>query len=348
MSEAPSNAPLTVVLVHGAFADSSSWDGVIERLQAAGLQVTAAPNPLRGISHDSAYVASFIKQVRGGQGFLVVAEAVADNRARVRTDGHSDPSPRAPASRSVVSIRAVVSRGVPRHAERISAPYGAERIPVASSTDAVSETVVAATAKSPQNTSTGVRALRASASSLSVPVSRAISTLEPDSDDACSSSQISSATTHPWHSQRSRSLADAFSPESRLTASSAEWNGHLVIVREGDQRVQQQVGGRGLGVGRALRGPGGIGDLGNPDAPVEPGPEQRRGERVHVRLPRDGDVQRLEPAGGGQKERVASVPRLETNASCARSRSIRARWSSSSGPASAVASRPRAVVNAPA
>ena len=65
MSEARSNAPLTVVLVHGAFADSSSWDGVIERLQHAGIQVTAAPNPLRGISHDSAYVASFMRQVPG-------------------------------------------------------------------------------------------------------------------------------------------------------------------------------------------------------------------------------------------------------------------------------------------
>jgi pimeloyl-ACP methyl ester carboxylesterase len=65
MSQETSNAPLTVVLVHGAFADSSSWDGVIERLQAADIQVTAAPNPLRGISHDSAYVASFIKQVPG-------------------------------------------------------------------------------------------------------------------------------------------------------------------------------------------------------------------------------------------------------------------------------------------
>src|ERR1044072_4052033 len=59
------HGPLTVVLVHGAFADSSSWNGVIERLQAAGIQVTAAPNPLRGISQDSAYVASFIKQVPG-------------------------------------------------------------------------------------------------------------------------------------------------------------------------------------------------------------------------------------------------------------------------------------------
>jgi hypothetical protein len=65
MSEATSNAPLTVVLVHGAFADSSSWDGVIERLQAVGIEATAAPNPLRGSSHDSAYVASFMKQVPG-------------------------------------------------------------------------------------------------------------------------------------------------------------------------------------------------------------------------------------------------------------------------------------------
>jgi alpha-beta hydrolase superfamily lysophospholipase len=31
------HAPLTVVLVHGAFADASSWNGVIERLQAAGM-----------------------------------------------------------------------------------------------------------------------------------------------------------------------------------------------------------------------------------------------------------------------------------------------------------------------
>jgi pimeloyl-ACP methyl ester carboxylesterase len=65
MSDATSNAPLTVVLVHGAFADSSSWNGVIERLRAAGMQVTAPPNPLRGISYDSAYAASFIKQVPG-------------------------------------------------------------------------------------------------------------------------------------------------------------------------------------------------------------------------------------------------------------------------------------------
>jgi pimeloyl-ACP methyl ester carboxylesterase len=66
MSQATSDiAPLTVALVHGAFADSSSWNGVIERLQAKGIPVTAIANPLRGISADSVYVASLIAQMPG-------------------------------------------------------------------------------------------------------------------------------------------------------------------------------------------------------------------------------------------------------------------------------------------
>ena len=44
----------TVVLVHGAYADASSWNGVIERLQAHGVSVTAPAKPLRGIAADSA------------------------------------------------------------------------------------------------------------------------------------------------------------------------------------------------------------------------------------------------------------------------------------------------------
>jgi pimeloyl-ACP methyl ester carboxylesterase len=65
MSQDSTSSQLTVVLVHGAFADSSSWNGVIERLQADGVQVVAAANPLRGISHDSAYVASVFDQIPG-------------------------------------------------------------------------------------------------------------------------------------------------------------------------------------------------------------------------------------------------------------------------------------------
>ena len=55
----------TVLLVHGAFADSSGWDGVIERLQAAGVPVRALVNPLRGLAADSAYVASAMEQTPG-------------------------------------------------------------------------------------------------------------------------------------------------------------------------------------------------------------------------------------------------------------------------------------------
>jgi pimeloyl-ACP methyl ester carboxylesterase len=55
----------TVVLVHGAYADASSWNGVIERLLARGIKVTAPANPLRGISIDSAYIARVLEQTPG-------------------------------------------------------------------------------------------------------------------------------------------------------------------------------------------------------------------------------------------------------------------------------------------
>ncbi|MFC1405632.1 MULTISPECIES: alpha/beta fold hydrolase [Streptacidiphilus] len=55
----------TVVLVHGAFADAGSWAFVTERLISAGVPVVAVVNPLRGISHDAAYVASLINQIPG-------------------------------------------------------------------------------------------------------------------------------------------------------------------------------------------------------------------------------------------------------------------------------------------
>jgi len=66
MTDASSaSGPVTVVLVHGAFADGSSWNGVTERLQAAGITVRAVVNPLRGIGADSAYVTSVFGQIPG-------------------------------------------------------------------------------------------------------------------------------------------------------------------------------------------------------------------------------------------------------------------------------------------
>jgi pimeloyl-ACP methyl ester carboxylesterase len=81
MSQATPNTadPLTIVIVHGAFTDASSWmgigghalfghgggNGVIERLQQHGQTVIAPPNPLRGVRSDSAYLASLLNQVDG-------------------------------------------------------------------------------------------------------------------------------------------------------------------------------------------------------------------------------------------------------------------------------------------
>ncbi|WP_029429498.1 alpha/beta fold hydrolase [Blastococcus sp. URHD0036] len=55
----------TVALVHGAFADSSGWTGVIQRLTAAGVRAVAISNPLRGIASDADYVASALGQIPG-------------------------------------------------------------------------------------------------------------------------------------------------------------------------------------------------------------------------------------------------------------------------------------------
>jgi len=55
----------TIVLVHGAWADNSSWNAVTERLQALGYTVDAAPNPLRGVSTDSDYLSDFLSTISG-------------------------------------------------------------------------------------------------------------------------------------------------------------------------------------------------------------------------------------------------------------------------------------------
>jgi pimeloyl-ACP methyl ester carboxylesterase len=55
----------SIVLVHGAWADSGSWNGVTQRLQADGYTVYAPPNPLQGLAYDPAYLADFLHTISG-------------------------------------------------------------------------------------------------------------------------------------------------------------------------------------------------------------------------------------------------------------------------------------------
>lgn len=55
----------TVVLVHGAWADSAGWTGVAKRLQADGYPVAAPATPLRGLAGDAAYLADYLRTIEG-------------------------------------------------------------------------------------------------------------------------------------------------------------------------------------------------------------------------------------------------------------------------------------------
>jgi pimeloyl-ACP methyl ester carboxylesterase len=57
--------PPTIVLVHGAFAESASWDRVIRELESAGHDVIAAANPLRGLASDAAAVSDLVRTIDG-------------------------------------------------------------------------------------------------------------------------------------------------------------------------------------------------------------------------------------------------------------------------------------------
>jgi pimeloyl-ACP methyl ester carboxylesterase len=75
----------TIVLVHGAFADSSSWNGVIDPLQKAGHPVVAAANPLRGLASDAEAVSDLVRSIEGpvvlaahSYGGAVISNVAAD------------------------------------------------------------------------------------------------------------------------------------------------------------------------------------------------------------------------------------------------------------------------------
>ncbi len=55
----------TIVLEHGAWADASSWNGVIAILQREGFTVYAPPDPLRSLTGDAAYLADFLSTIPG-------------------------------------------------------------------------------------------------------------------------------------------------------------------------------------------------------------------------------------------------------------------------------------------
>jgi|tagenome__1003787_1003787.scaffolds.fasta_scaffold20989752_9 pimeloyl-ACP methyl ester carboxylesterase len=87
-SRTAATAKPTIVLIHGAWADGSSWAGVTARLQRAGYAVDVPPNPLRGLSSDSAYVASFLATIKGpivlvghSYGGSVITDAATGNPA---------------------------------------------------------------------------------------------------------------------------------------------------------------------------------------------------------------------------------------------------------------------------
>jgi pimeloyl-ACP methyl ester carboxylesterase len=76
----------TVILVHGAFADSSGWNDVIETLEKDGYPVIAAANPLRSVAGDAESVASVVRSISGrvilvghSYGGVVITEAAKGN-----------------------------------------------------------------------------------------------------------------------------------------------------------------------------------------------------------------------------------------------------------------------------
>ena len=76
----------TIVLVHGAWADSGSWNAVTALLQAVGYTVYAPPNPLRGLSYDASYLADFLSTISGpvvlvghSYGGMVITNAATGN-----------------------------------------------------------------------------------------------------------------------------------------------------------------------------------------------------------------------------------------------------------------------------
>jgi len=85
VATAQSDKP-TIVLVHGAFADASSWNGVIRILEDDGYPVVAVANPLRSVQGDAQYLSNILSNIKSSvvlvghsYGGSVISEAANDN-----------------------------------------------------------------------------------------------------------------------------------------------------------------------------------------------------------------------------------------------------------------------------
>lgn len=78
----------TIVLIHGAFADSSSWDSVAKKMTAKGYPVLSVADPLRSVSGDSQYAASVISSIKGPM--ILVGHSYGGMIISKAAEGHAD------------------------------------------------------------------------------------------------------------------------------------------------------------------------------------------------------------------------------------------------------------------
>jgi pimeloyl-ACP methyl ester carboxylesterase len=78
----------TIVLVHGAFADASSWNGVIRILEADGYPVVAAANPLRTVQGDAQSVAAIVESIKSP--VVLVGHSYGGLVISAAANGHSN------------------------------------------------------------------------------------------------------------------------------------------------------------------------------------------------------------------------------------------------------------------
>lgn len=117
----PDAAKPTVVLVHGGYADSSCWNGVVQELQSKGYTAIAGSNPLRGIPTDAPYIASLLDSISGP--IVLVAHSMGGTVITNAAAGKSNV-------RALVYIAAFVPDEGETQGELIGKFPGSEVLPV--------------------------------------------------------------------------------------------------------------------------------------------------------------------------------------------------------------------------